>query len=92
MGYDKSRLVLHAQAGSGTALTGTREWVYVDTGGEATSVYVANGYFSDAYDRGVRVKDNIRIRDLANNKIYDAYFSISQDTGATQGTVVLDTD
>ncbi len=93
MGYDKHMLVLHAQAGSGTALTGNREWVYTDTGGEAASVYVAGGYFTDAYDRGVRVNDNIRIRSLgAINKIYEAYFSVSQDTGATQGTVVLDTD
>ena len=92
MGYDAHMLTLQAQAMAGTALTGNRDWLYTDTGGEAASVYVADGYFTDAKDRGVKVNDNLRIRDLGNNKIYDAYFSVVQDPGATQGTVVLDTD
>ena len=92
MGYDPGRLVLQSQAGSGTASTGTRDWVYVDTGGETASTYVGAGYFTTAGDLGVKVNDNVRIRDLTNNSIMDAYFSVVQDTGATQGTIVFDTD
>ncbi len=88
MGYDPDRLVLRAQAGADPA----RDWLYTDTRGEAASVYVAAGYFTTAGDLGVKVNDNIRIYDRTNNSVLDGYFSVAQDTGATQGTVVLDTD
>ncbi len=92
MGYDPHMLVLSNQPMAGTATTGLRDWVYTDTGGEASSVYVAAGYFTDAYDRGVRIRDHIRIRELPTGRILDGQFTVAQDTGATQGTVVLDTD
>ena len=86
MGYDTSRLNMVTQG-----ITGIRQWHYVDTGGEASSVYVGAGYFTDAGDRGADTGDYILIWDSTNTIQYSGYFSAVQDTGAPQGTVVLDT-
>lgn len=86
MSYDSSGLNLIAQG-----IAAARHWDYADTGGETVAVYTGNGWFSDAGKKGAQVGDFIRIRDLKNTIQYEARFSAVQDTGATQGTVVLDT-
>lgn len=69
---------------------GPRYWDYEDTGSGVASMTGA-GFFTDAYQKGARVGDRILLRDLTNTIQYEARFSVAQDTGSTQGTVVLDT-
>ncbi len=72
-----------------------RQWDYHDTGGDAVATWLGNGWFQDAGDKGVEVGDLLRFRNTsaaADGPIqYHSFFTIIQDTGATQGTVVLDT-
>ena len=86
MGYDPDKLILITQG-----ITRPQRWDYEDTGGEAVSVYTGAGYFADAKDKGVDTGDHVIIRDRTNTIQYEGYFSAVQDTGASQGTVVLDT-
>lgn len=86
MGYDAGKLDL-----CGQAMAGPKKWVYYDTGGEAVSVYEGAGYFTDAKNRGVDTGDCIEIYDNANKIVYTGRFTAVQDTGATSGTVTLDT-
>ena len=86
MTYDPGKLSLVTQG-----IARHRYWDYEDTGGETAGGYAANGFFTDAGDKGAEVGDRILIRDLANTIQYEARFSVIQDTGATQGTVVFDT-
>ena len=87
MGYDSSKLNLNAQG-----IKGARIWDYEDTGGETGAVFQGAGWFTDAKDKGADTGDRVVVRDIANNQIYQGYFSAIQDTGATQGTVTFDTD
>lgn len=87
MGYDSSKLNLASQP-----IAGRRNWNYDDTGGETGAVYQGAGFFTDAYTKGVRQYDSIEVIDQTNGQVYHGYFSVSQDTGNTQGTVVFDTD
>ena len=86
MGYDAKNLTL-----CGQAMAGPKKWVYYDTGGEAVSVYEGAGYFTDAKDRGVDTGDRIEVWNKASDIIYCGRFTAVQDTGATSGTVTLDT-
>jgi hypothetical protein len=84
--YDAGRLTLTTQV-----IAGPKSWTYYDTGGEAVSVYEGAGYFTDAKHRGVDTGDFIRVINKASNIIYNGRFTTLQDTGATTGTVTLDT-
>jgi hypothetical protein len=86
MTYDSVGLNLIAQG-----IAKVRYWDYEDTGGESVATFVGAGWFSDGYDKGMRVGDNVLIRDLTNTIQYEAVVSVAQDTGDTQVTVVLDT-
>lgn len=86
MGYDAGKLTL-----CGQAMAGPKKWVYHDTGGEAVSVYEGAGYFTDAKNRGVDTGDAIEVWNGASNIVYHGRFTTVQDTGATSGTVTLDT-
>lgn len=86
MSYDKEKLNLISQG-----ITKPKYWDYEDTGGESVAAFTGSGWFADAKDRGVDTGDLIVIRDRANTIQYEGYFSVVQDTGATSGTVVLDT-
>jgi hypothetical protein len=87
MTYDPGRLELIAQA-----VAGAKEWRYTDTGGETASTFLGAGWFTDAKDKGARVGDAILLNDQTNHQLYRGYFSVVQDTGNSQGTVVFDTD
>lgn len=86
MAYDSNKFNLMSQS-----IAGPRRWDYEDTGGETVAVYVGAGWFADAKDHGVDTGDHIIVRDRKNTIQYEAYFSAVQSTGATQGTIVLDT-
>jgi hypothetical protein len=86
MGYDAAKLTLLGQA-----IAGRKCWIYEDTGGEAVSAYQANGYFTDAKQRGVDTGDPITVIDVANSETWQGRFITLQDTGATTGTVRFDT-
>ena len=86
MGYDAGKLELITQA-----IAGRKTWQYEDTGGEAITVYQGAGYFTDAKQRGVDTGDPIQIIDAANKITWRGHFITVQDTGATTGTVRLDT-
>jgi hypothetical protein len=86
MGYDNGKLTLVQQS-----IAGRKEWLYEDTGGEAITVYQGAGYFADAKKYGVDTGDPITIVDAANKITWRGHFITLQDTGATQGTVRLDT-
>ena len=86
MGYDPGRLVLRAQS-----IASLRHWDYIDTGGEAVSVYEGAGYFTTAKNFGVDTGDPITIINMASKAVYNGRFTTLQDTGSTSGTVTLDT-
>lgn len=86
MGYDPSKLTLASQS-----IAGIRHWQYVDTGGEAVSVYEGAGYFTDAKSRGVDTGDSIQVYNKSSNIVYNGRFTAMQDTGSSTGTVTLDT-
>lgn len=86
MGYDASKLTL-----CGQAMAGPKKWDYYDTGGESVATYEGAGYFTDAKNRGVDTGDRIEIYDNSAKKVYSGRFTGVQDTGATSGTVTLDT-
>ena len=86
MGYDSSKLTL-----TGQPIAGFKEWIYYDTGGETVAVYTGAGWFTDAKDRGVDTGDSIDLINAASGIRYQGRFSAVQDTGASQGTVTLDT-
>lgn len=86
MGYDNKKLSLLGQP-----MAGFRCWVYVDTGGEAVSVYEGVGYFADAKQYGCKVNDKICVVDESGDISYSGQFITVQDTGGTTGTIVLDT-
>ena len=86
MGYDAGKLSLIAQGIFGSSL-----WMYTDTGGEAVSVYEGAGYFTDAKQRGVDTGDFVFVKNDASDVVYHGRFTTVQDTGATTGTVTLDT-
>jgi hypothetical protein len=86
MGYDPSKLTL-----TGQAIAGPKCWNYYDTGGESVVTYEGAGYFTDAKQRGVDTGDEIKVWNKASNIVYSGRFTAVQDTGATTGTVTLDT-
>jgi hypothetical protein len=86
MGYDSKKLSCVWQA-----VAGPSKWLYVDTGGETAAAYQANGYFTDAKQYGVDTGDIIDVLNLSSKTHYTGSFTVLQDTGATTGTVVLDT-
>lgn len=86
MGYDPARLSLLTQG-----LVSARQFQYIDTGGEAITVYQGAGYFTNAKDYGAVPGDPITIVDQSNDIAWRGHFITVQDTGDTQGTVRLDT-
>jgi hypothetical protein len=87
MGYDKKSFSLISQG-----IAKHQVWQYVDTGGEAdASVYAANGYFTDAKDRGVDTGDRVIVYDAVGKEWHNGFMTTVQDTGATSGTWVKDT-
>lgn len=86
MGYDASKLNLVSQA-----VAGPRTFEYVDTGGEAASVYNGAGYFANAKSVGAKVGDQLYVYNKNTNDVFRGAFSAVQDTGGTTGTAVLDT-
>lgn len=86
MSYKSANLNLRSQP-----IAGVRKWMYADTGSTVATV-VAAGFFTDAGDKGVVVGDTLEYINLTLPDRYDAHFTVVQDTGATQGTIVLDTD
>lgn len=86
MAYKSSKLNLTTQG-----IASPRHWIYSDTGDTPASI-VAAGFFTDAYDKGARAGDTLTWQELTTPNAYDAHFSAVSDTGATQGTIVLDTD
>lgn len=86
MGYDAGKLTMVRQA-----IAGPKHWVYYDTGGENVATYEGAGYFTDAKSRGVDTGDTIEIWNKSTNARYNGRFTTLQDTGATTGTVTLDT-
>jgi len=83
--YHKDKLVLVGQG-----IQGSRNWVYADTGSLVTDMDAA-GYFTNAGDAGASVGDTIDCRDLTVGINVKGRFTVVQDTGESQGTVVLDT-
>lgn len=86
MAYDAGKLSLASQN-----IAGPKQWVYDDSGGESLATYAGSGWFTDAGSKGADVDDPITLIDRTNHITYRGRFSAVQDTGATQGTVVLDT-
>jgi hypothetical protein len=86
MAYKTEKFNLLSQS-----IAGIRLWTYADTGALPANV-VGAGYFADAGSKGVSVGDPIEIVNLSTPDRYQGHFTVAQDTGATQGTVVLDTD
>jgi len=86
MGYDNKKLSCIRQA-----VAGPSKWLYVDTGGESAATYQGAGYFADAKNYGVDTGDIIDISNISSNQHYSGSFTVLQDTGGTNGTVVLDT-
>ena len=86
MGYDSGKLSLKNQP-----IAGIKEWMYEDTGGEAVSVYEGAGYFANAKNVGASAGDPITVVNRASSIVYYGKFTTVQDTGATQGTIALDT-
>lgn len=86
MSYDSNRLSCVVQA-----IAGPKQFVYKDTGGESIATFEGAGWFANAKDAGADTGDLITIVDVANGAQYKGRFSTVQDTGATQGTVTLDT-
>jgi hypothetical protein len=86
MAYKSAKLNLQSQP-----IAGPRKWTYDDTGAIPATITAA-GFFTDAGSKGVVVGDAIEIIDLGTPDRYDGHFTVAQDTGATQGTIVLDTD
>jgi hypothetical protein len=74
----------------GQGIARHRNWVYADTGSTLEDMDAA-GYFTDAGDKGAEVGDTIDCRDLTVGNNAKGRFTVVQDTGATQGTIVLDT-
>ena len=90
MTYDAIRFSLESQPPG----AGPKKWVYLDSGGETVATYEGSGWFTDAKSKGVTVGDRIEIINRATPTaaiIYSGKFTSVQDTGATQGTVTLDT-
>jgi hypothetical protein len=85
MAYKAASLVLQSQS-----IAGRRTWLYSDTG-SLISAIVANGFFTDAKDKGVKVGDDITVIDRTTRIRETGLFTVVQDTGNTQGTVVMDT-
>jgi hypothetical protein len=85
MAYKAASLVLQSQS-----IAGRRTWLYSDTG-SLISAIVANGFFTDAKDKGVKVGDDITGIDRTTRIRETGLFTVVQDTGNTQGTVVMDT-
>ena len=85
MTYQSSKLNLIGQG-----IVGARRWDYEDTGSGVASV-VGGGFVTDAKSKGMAVGDHVIIRDLTNTIQYEARVTVVQDTGGTQGTLVLDT-
>ena len=86
MGYDAGKLTLNGQA-----VAGPRCWIYEDTGGETAAAYQAAGYFANAKSLGVDTGDPVCVVNRASSIVYSGRFTVVQDTGATTGTVNLDT-
>jgi len=85
MAYKSARLNLTSQG-----ITSPRSWVYDDTGATVADG-VANGFFTDAGDKGAEVGDYLDFRDNNTGIRVTGRFTVIQDTGATQGTFVQDT-
>lgn len=82
--YSKDRMRLVSQG-----ITGGRVWHYQDTGAVADVVDVS-GFFSNAYDMGVRNGDFLIVQatdGVKNYQVHGAAFALVEDTGATQGQV-----
>lgn len=87
MGYDAGKLTLARQS-----IAGVREFSYTDTGGETAGTYQGAGYFANAKKVGAKVGDSIVIHNTsATPEVWRGVFTVVQDTGATSGTVRLDT-
>jgi hypothetical protein len=80
--YSKDRLRLVSQG-----IAGGRVWHYQDTGSTATVVDVA-GFFTNAYDMGVRNGDFVVVQatdGVKNYQVHGSAFALVEDTGSTQG-------
>lgn len=84
--FNKDNLRLVSQG-----IVGGRIWHYTDTGAIG-DVSEAAGYFTNAYELGMRAGDFVYVRatDGGNtNTMRGIAMSVVQDTGATQGTAGL---
>ena len=79
----------------GQGIARVRNWDFLDSGGTAVATLVGAGWFEDAGDKGAEVGDRILVRNISATNDgpiqYEGRFTVIQDTGATQGTIVLDT-
>ena len=87
--YSKDRLALLAQG-----LTGRHKlWAYEDTGAIA-GITEADGFITDADDMGMDTGDLVFIKatdGVKSKVVHAASMIVVQDTGATSGTVGLNT-
>jgi hypothetical protein len=86
MAYHKDSLILLTQGVGGKG----RLWSYQDTG-DAVAAFVGAGFITNAGAMGAKVNDQIFFTDMTNNLSDRGKFTVVQDTGASQGTVVMDT-
>ena len=81
MTYKPDNLTLDSQA-----IAGPRRYTYQDTGSGVAGVTGA-GFFTDGYDKGMRVGDQVEFLDKTATINYGLRVSVAQDTGNTQVTV-----
>jgi len=86
MSYKKDNLLLLTQGVGGRG----HLWSYQDTGNTVGDM-VGGGFFANAGDMGAVVGDQIFYTDLTNANSDRGKFTVVQDTGATQGTIIADT-
>ena len=87
MSYKTANLNLAFQS-----IAGVRHWTYQDTGSGISAV-VGAGFFTDGYNKGMRVGDSVTYHGGtgANRAAWQCHVTISQDTGDTQTTIEEDT-
>ena len=81
MTYKPAQLTLDSQP-----IAGPRRFTYQDTGSGIAGV-TGSGFFTDGYDKGMRIGDQVDFLDKTATKNYGLRVSASSDTGDTQTTV-----
>ena len=82
MAYKTDNLTLDSQP-----IAGPRRWTYQDTGSGIAGV-VAAEFFSDGYDKGMRVGDQLEYLDKTATINYGLRVSASGDTGEPTAATV----